>query len=79
MVQFPYMIGLRDKMNTNSLTLYECGICDHYHPWDFSGDCREDDNRFSSVEDYATKAGVDLWDIEIKTMGERVDADCGVA
>jgi hypothetical protein len=31
------------KMNK----FYECGICDHYHPIDWDGDCRDDDNRFS--------------------------------
>jgi len=27
---------------------YECGICDHLHPWDWSGDCRDDRNRFTN-------------------------------
>lgn len=27
---------------------YECGICDHYHPADWDGDCREDANRFTA-------------------------------
>lgn len=26
---------------------YECGICDHVHPWEFNGDCRDDANRFT--------------------------------
>lgn len=27
-------------------TYYACGICDHYHPADWNGDCREDAARF---------------------------------
>lgn len=26
---------------------YECGICDHVHPWDWDGDCRDNANRFT--------------------------------
>ena len=25
---------------------YECGCCGHYHPASFTGDCREDENRY---------------------------------
>ncbi len=31
-------------------TFYECGICDHYHPASFTGDCRDDANRFFADE-----------------------------
>ncbi len=30
------------------VTYYECGICDHLHPIDFTGDCRDDSNRFTN-------------------------------
>ena len=29
---------------------YECGICEHLHPWNFDGDCRDDANRLRSDE-----------------------------
>lgn len=29
---------------------YDCGICGHYHPIDFNGDCRNDDYRFTQAE-----------------------------
>jgi hypothetical protein len=29
---------------------YECGICDHYHPINWDGDCRDDTNRFAGDE-----------------------------
>jgi hypothetical protein len=27
---------------------YDCGICEHYHPNGFHGDCRDDSNRFTA-------------------------------
>jgi hypothetical protein len=27
-----------------------CQICEHYHPEDFEGDCRDDSNRFAKPE-----------------------------
>ena len=29
---------------------YECGICDHWHPLNWNGDCRDDTNRFAPDE-----------------------------
>ena len=29
---------------------YECGGCGHCHPFGFSGDCRDDKNRFTHAE-----------------------------
>lgn len=26
---------------------YCCGVCNHYHPVEWNGDCREDANRFT--------------------------------
>ncbi len=49
---------------------YECGICDHLHPWDWSGDCRDDANRHTAdvIHDGDT----------IETMEARLVADgCG--
>lgn len=61
--------------------LYECGICGAYHPWTWTGDCRDDANRYGGPEDYAAKHGLRDWDIEVRTMDERVyaDADDGSA
>lgn len=55
--------------------LYECGICGSLHPWNWSGDCRDDDNRFPDEWDYAERKGVHVFQIEIKEMEERVAAD----
>ena len=57
-----------------SVIIYECGICDAYHPWTWSGDCRDDANRFYPDE-YADRLGIDETEIEVRTMDERVTAD----
>lgn len=31
-------------------TFYQCGCCDQFHPWNFTGDCRDDANRFSAED-----------------------------
>lgn len=51
---------------------YECGICGHIHPWEFNGDCRADDMRFTvnEIEAKHSKTG-----FEVLTMDERVEAD----
>ena len=54
------------------LILYECGICDCYYPWEFSGDCRDDSNRFGSPEENAVKLGVDAYSVEVRSMDNRV-------
>ena len=53
--------------------LYECGICSSYHEWEWSGDCRDDANRFASPEDYEQRTGKRVG--QIHTMDERVEAD----
>lgn len=58
-----------------SPVLYECGICSCYHPWSWDGDCRDDNNRYSGPDEYAARYGVDEFDIEIRSMEERVQAD----
>lgn len=58
--------------------LYECGICSCYHPWEWDGDCREDENRFATVEDYLERnPGIDDLDVEVRSMEDRVEADEG--
>lgn len=61
-------------MATERYIIYECGICSCYHPWHWSGDCREDYQRFQP-EEFAARIGVYPWDLEIRTMEERVKAD----
>jgi hypothetical protein len=46
---------------------YECGICEHLHPWDWHGDCRDDANRFT---DEVLRDGD-----EVASMEERLEAD----
>jgi len=57
--------------------MYECGICECYHPWEFDGDCRDDANRFGDPEVYAEKLGINQDNIEVLSMQDRLDADCG--
>lgn len=47
--------------------VYECGICDSMHPWDWSGDCREDANRFEDVPPST----------EVRSWADRQSADEG--
>jgi hypothetical protein len=55
--------------------LYECGICDCFHPWNWNGDCRDDDNRYFDPEEYASKHNIRVDEIEIRSMDDRVAAD----
>lgn len=58
------------------MIIYECGICDCCHPWDWNGDCRDDANRFSPDE-YADRLGVEEYQLEIRDWAERLEADNG--
>lgn len=51
---------------------YRCGICECLHPWNWSGDCRDDANRFAA-DKLDSKFGPFGWDEE--TMENRVLAD----
>lgn len=55
--------------------IYDCGICDHSHPWDWDGDCREDAHRYAGYEDYAERMSVPVNDVEVRTWEERLVAD----
>jgi hypothetical protein len=57
------------------IIIYECGICSAYHPWEFDGDCRDDSNRIADPDEYAAKLGINVLDVEVRSMTERVDAD----
>lgn len=54
---------------------YECGICGGLHPWDWKGDCRDDSNRYAGDEEFAAAVGVSVYDIEVRSMADRVQAD----
>ena len=58
----------------NTHVLYECGICDCYHPWGWHGDCREDEYR-TFPDEYAQKLGIHESDIEVRSWEERQMAD----
>ena len=47
------------------MRIYECGICEAYHPWDWIGDCRENDNRLDVPQP----------NDEVYTWDERIQAD----
>ena len=55
--------------------VYECGICDSLHPWDWNGDCREDAARFAGVDDYAERMGISESAVEVVNWEERQAAD----
>ena len=60
--------------------LYECGICGMLHPWDWSGDCREDENRYGDEQEYAERNGLSRAEylaIEVFSWEERQEADRG--
>ncbi len=51
---------------------YDCGICGRIHPWGFTGDCRDDSNRFNE-DDLVAKHG---WTgYEVKSFQDRLAAD----
>ena len=60
--------------------IHKCS-CGNYHPWSFDGDCRDDDNRYSSPEEYAEEHDLDPDDIEVRAIDaenedeEDVDGD----
>lgn len=55
------------------VVLFGCGICDMLHPWGFKGDCRDDANRYVSVEDYIERNKDTLF--VVRSMCERLIAD----
>lgn len=57
------------------MIVYECGICGHYHPWEWSGDCRDDDNRFDWHELNMLDLDPTKDPVEVRTMTDRLEAD----
>ena len=57
----------------NTPVIYECGICSCYHPWEFSGDCRDDRNRIADPDEHAKKLSVP--DVEVRSWEDRCSAD----
>ena len=70
----PHTLRPPPTARSDKTTIYECGICDCFHPWDWNGDCREDDNRFAADE-YAARIGVPESELDIRTWDERIEAD----
>lgn len=60
---------------TKPHTLYRCGICECLHPWEWNGDCREDDYRYGDTQDYAEKHVVHERDIDVLGWGDRLEED----
>ena len=57
--------------------IYKCS-CGAYRPWAFDGDCRDDDNSYSSLEEYAEENSLDADDIEVRAIDTEDDeADHG--
>lgn len=55
--------------------LYDCGICGCLHPWDFAGDCRQDNARYNGYDDYAQRNGVSEDDVIVRSWEDRCNAD----
>ena len=53
----------------HNLKFYECSICEHYHPWAWNGDCRDDLNRYHE-DDLPIGA-------RVFSMDDRTAADLG--
>lgn len=50
-----------------TIEIVQCGSCDSYHRHEFHGDCRQDDERFASLGDAATRLGKpvnEVWEDE---------------
>jgi hypothetical protein len=66
---------------TKKWTIFECGICSCFHPWDFAGDCRDDANRYATPEDFLESKGLKEFNangqlcLEVRSMEDRVTAD----
>lgn len=57
------------------ITLYECTICNGLHPWNWSGDCRDNANRYTCVEEYAERNKLMSFTFKVRSMCERLAAD----
>lgn len=57
------------------IILYECGICDCLHPWNWNGDCREDQHRYADASDYAERRSTPEHEIEVRSWLDRQIAD----
>lgn len=44
--------------------IVQCGCCEQFHRADYTGDCRNDDERFESEEDAAERLGVSCLEVE---------------
>lgn len=50
--------------------LYDCGICNQFHPVGWDGDCRDDNNRYPDEEAYARKFGIPVEDVTVEDLEE---------
>lgn len=63
--------------------LYECGCCGCLHPWNFCGDCRDNESRYGAVEDYCERNGLAEFgpdgrlQVEVRFMEDRIADDLG--
>ena len=56
------------KRPKKTLTILECGCCGCYHPDDYFGDCRDDENRFGSPEEAAKRMGKKVIAIDLENL-----------
>jgi len=55
--------------------VYECGICDSLHLWDFNEDCRDNEQRFGDIQAVCEKFHVTEFEVAVSSMEERIAAD----
>ncbi len=55
--------------------LYECDICGSLHPWDWNGDCRDDENRYGDEADYAQAHDISAYSVAVRSMEDRLYED----
>lgn len=57
----------------NPPVLYECGICGSLHPWELDGDCRDNNNRYAGIDEYAERNGVSERSIVLMSWEDRCE------
>ena len=61
---------LQDMKKNDKPIYYDCGICDHFHPWGWNEDCRDDANRLT-YDDLDKRHGENGY--ELRSMEERIN------
>lgn len=55
--------------------VYECGVCSRYHPWEWSGDCRDNAHRYADLKEVAARQRVPVSHVDVLSWEDRCRAD----